>query len=58
MDLLEKYRAAERMLPQYTRELVINGRPKIRWLDGVYFPTAGKSVGKAGKRRRMCGSTR
>ena len=49
MDLLEKYRAAERMLPQYTRELVINGRPKIRWLDGVYFSYGRETRTESGK---------
>ncbi len=34
MDLLEKYRAAERMLPWHAREMVINGSPEICWLDG------------------------
>lgn len=49
MDLLEKYRAAERMLPQYTREMVINGSPKIRWLDGVFFSYGREMRGESGK---------
>ena len=49
MDLLEKYRAAERMLPQYTREMVINGSPKIRWLDGVFFSYGRETCGESGK---------
>ena len=49
MDLLEKYRAAERMLPQYTREMVINGSPKIRWLDGVFFSYGREMHGESGK---------
>lgn len=31
MELLEKYKAAERMLPQHTRNMVLNGNPDIRW---------------------------
>lgn len=36
-NLLEKYQAAERMLPKYTREMVKNGSPEICWLDGEMF---------------------
>ena len=49
VDLLEKYRAAERMLPQYTRNLVINGSPKIRWLDGVFFSYGREKRTESGK---------
>lgn len=31
MDLIDKYRAAEKMLPWNTRKMVLNGCPQIRW---------------------------
>lgn len=36
-DLLERYRAAEQMLPHYTRTMVLNGRPEVRWEAGDAF---------------------
>ena len=51
-DLLERYRAAERMLPHYTREMVLNGNPQIRWVDGDTF-TYMRQVREDGKIREI-----
>lgn len=40
MDMIKKYKAAEKLLVQNTSQAVLNGRPKITWMDenAFYYP--------------------
>lgn len=48
MGLFEKYKAAEGLLPRYTREAVLNGRPSIYWADGIRFSYTRQVRGEQG----------
>lgn len=37
MKMYEKYEKAQRLLTQHTRTAVLNGRPSIKWTDGICF---------------------
>ncbi len=43
MNILNRYRNAEKLLTQYTREAVLNGAPKVRWLTDTVFTHARES---------------
>ncbi len=50
MDMLTRYHNAEKLLTQYTREAVLNGAPRVKWLTDSVFTYGRESYDENGKK--------